>query len=158
MANYLSVRVPLILDVSRRNLSASYQVEEKSAEAEPSGNRASDNSLSLPQARATISKSTRSGQDPKGSTSQRAVEESQSENDDASGSEADVVEVPVSRNKTQGRQQPVMSEYERVRQSNIERNMKLLDDIMQDSSTEFSKDVQAAPPAKKRKAVSSYDR
>ena len=76
LANYLSVCLPLILDVSRRNLLASYQVEEKSAEAEPSSNQASDTSIT--QVRAKMSKSTRSSQDPKGSTSQRVIEESQS--------------------------------------------------------------------------------
>jgi hypothetical protein len=171
LANYLGVRVRSILGVSIGNLS-SCQAKDETALDGPSGNPASDDDIR--RAEKSVSKSTGRGKDPKGSKSRRAVEESDSEKEDAiewsesergdavewteserdaaSDSDSDIVKVP--KTKKAARKEPVLSEYERVRPFNIERNKELLDEIMQDAATEFTKDLQAALPAKKRKTVS----
>lgn len=154
MANYLGVRVWSIPGFPFRHLLNFGQVIGKTAHAGPSGNEP-DDEKDVPRAQVSgaVPKS-RTYKDSKGSTSQSAVEESQSEKDNASGFESDVVEVPITRNEKPASKPPAVSEYERIRESNIKRNQKLLDEIMQDSGTNLRKDM-AAPPGKKGKAVSS---
>jgi hypothetical protein len=130
------------------------QVKESTAHAETTGNGAPDDDNPHDPASATGSKPTRSSKGPKGSTSRRAVEESESEQDGASDSDSVVVEVSGSKHEIT-RKKPVLSEYERVRQFNIERNKKLLEEVMQDDGTNFMKDMQSAHPAKKKSTVTS---